>query len=107
MLLTLLNAGESGRNNLLFVVSVLSIVLYIYTQQQKKRENLFLVNLFKIKYIEFKKCMLHIKLTVYYIVGFTCNIHFLSSTYFIFNQFKSITFSRSFAAGYIIIQNFI
>ena len=36
--------------------------------------------------------MLHVKLTVYYTVSFTCNIHFLNSTYFIFNQFKSNKF---------------
>ena len=35
-----------------------------YTQQQKKRENVLLSNWLKMKYIEFKKCMLHVKLTV-------------------------------------------
>ena len=45
--------------------------------------------------------MLHVKLTVYYTVSFTCNIHFLNSTYFIFNQFKINKFGVSFAAGYI------
>ena len=35
---------------------------------------------------------LYVKLTVYYIVGFTCNILFLNSAYFIFNQFKSNKF---------------
>ena len=33
--------------------------------------------------------------TVYCTVGFTCNIHFLNSTYLIFNQFKN-KFSRFF-----------
>ena len=56
----------------------------------------------KIKYVEFKKCMLHVNLTVYYTVSFTCNVHFLNSTYFIFNQFKSNNFRVSFAAGYIV-----
>ena len=40
--------------------------------------------------------MLHVKLTVYYTVSFTCNIYFLNSKYFIFNQFKSNKFSRFF-----------
>ena len=34
-----------------------------YTQQQKKRDNLLLLNWLKIKYVELKKYMLHIKLT--------------------------------------------
>ena len=34
-----------------------------------------------------RNVLLHVKLTVYYIVSFTCNIRFLNSTYFIFNQF--------------------
>ena len=38
--------------------------------------------------------MLHVKLTVLYTVSLTCNIYFLNSTYFIFNQFKSIEFPR-------------
>ena len=60
----------------------------------------------KTKYVEFKKYILHIhiKLTVYYTVSFTCNntvsftcnIYFLNSTYFIFIQFKSSQFSRFF-----------
>ena len=36
----------------------------IYTQQQKKRENLLLLNRLKIKYVEFKKYIVHVKLTV-------------------------------------------
>ena len=35
----------------------------IYTQQQKKRETLLLLKWLKIKYVEFKKCILHVKLT--------------------------------------------
>ena len=70
--------------------------MLFYTQQQKKRENLFVLNLLKIKYVEFKKCMLHVKLTVFYTVRFTCNRHFLNSIYVIFNQFKSNKFSRFF-----------
>ena len=61
-----------------------------------KYENLLLLNSLKIKYVEFKKCALHIKLTVYYTAGFTCKIHLLNSTYFIFNQFKSNKVSRLF-----------
>ena len=58
------------------------------------------------KYVEFKKCVLHVKLTIYYTVSFTCNRHFLNSTYFILNQFKSNKISLFFllfffAAGYI------
>ena len=40
------------------------INILIYTQQQKKYEKLLLLNWLKIKYVEFKKCMLHVKLTV-------------------------------------------
>ena len=64
--------------------------------QQKKREYLFIFNWFKIKYVKFKKYILHVKLTVYYTVSFIYNIYFLNSTYFIFNQFKSTKFSRFF-----------
>ena len=49
-----------------------------------------------LRYVEFKKYILRVKLSVYYIVSFTCNIYFLDSTYFIFNQFKSNKFSRFF-----------
>ena len=42
------------------------------------------------------KYILHEKLTVYYTVSFTCNKHFLNSTYFIFNQFKSNKVSHFF-----------
>ena len=60
-----------------------------YTQHQKKRGNLLLLNLLKIKLVEFKKYILHVKLTVYY----TFSLHFLNSTYFIFNHFESIKLS--------------
>ena len=53
------------------------------------------------KYVEFKKYVLHVKISVYYIVSFTCNIHFLKSTYFIFNQFKS-KFSRFFLSFFLL-----
>ena len=36
-----------------------------YTEQQKKRENLSLFNCLEIKYVEYNKYMLHVKLTVY------------------------------------------
>ena len=36
--------------------------------------------------------------------SFTCNIHFLTSTYFIFNQFKSNKFCVSFAVEYMLIM---
>ena len=58
----------------------------LYTQLQKKREKFLLLNWLKIKYVEFKKCILHVKLTVYYTVSFTCNIHFLNSTLFYFQS---------------------
>ena len=73
----------------------------MYTQQQKKRENLLLLNWLKIKFAEFKNCMLHVKLTVYYTVGFICNIHFLNSTHFISINLKLTSFRVSFAAVYI------
>ena len=38
--------------------------------------------------------MLHVKLTVWYTVSFTCNIYFLNSKYVILNQFKSNKFSH-------------
>ena len=53
-------------------------ILYMYTEQQKKRENLLLLICLKIKYVEFKKYMLHVKLNVKYTVSFTCNIYFLN-----------------------------
>ena len=53
-----------------------------YTQQEKKRKKLLLLNILTIiKYVEFKKYLLHVKLTVYYTISFTCNIHFLKLTY--------------------------
>ena len=70
-----------------------------YTEQQKKRENLSLFNSLEIKYVEYNKYMLHVKLTVYFTVSFTCKIFFLNSTYFIFHQFKSNEFSRFFFCG--------
>ena len=36
----------------------------LYTQQQKKRENLLLLNWLQIKYAEFKKYMFYVKLAV-------------------------------------------
>ena len=33
----------------------------MYTQQLKKRENFLLLNGLKIKYVDFKNCVLHIK----------------------------------------------
>ena len=68
-----------------------------YTQQQKKRKKSVTFKLIRIKYVEFKKYILHVKLTVYYTVSFTCDIHFVNSTFFyIFNQFKSNKFGRFF-----------
>ena len=40
--------------------------------------------------------------TVYYTVSFTCNMYFLNSTYFIFNQFMCKIFRVSFAVDYIL-----
>ena len=36
----------------------------LYTQQQKKPENFLFLNWLKINYVEFKKYMLHVKLSV-------------------------------------------
>ena len=44
--------------------------IFLYTQQQKKRENVLLLNLLKIKYDDFKKYILHVRLTVCYTVSF-------------------------------------
>ena len=75
----------------------------MYTQWQKKRENLLRRNWLQIKHVKFKKCLLHVKLTVYYAVSLSRNIYFLNSTYFIFNQFKNNEFfCDAFAAGCII-----
>ena len=46
----------------------LHLFLRCTQQQKKKRENLLLFNLLKIKYDKFKKCMLHVKLTVQCVV---------------------------------------
>ena len=63
---------------------------YIFETYTAAKETRQLVSfkLIEIKYVEFKKCMLNVKLTVYYTVSFICNIHFLNSTYFTFNQLK-------------------
>ena len=47
-------------------------------------------------YVTCKTNCIVVKLTVCYTVSFTCNIYFLNSTYFIFNEFKSSKFSRFF-----------
>ena len=62
--------------------TVASDTAFHITLTEKKRENLILLNWLKTKYD--------------YTVSFTCNIHFLNSTYFIFNQFKSNKFSHFF-----------
>ena len=54
------------------------------------------------KYVEFKKYILHVKLTVYFTVSFTCNIYFLNSTYFILISSRVTTFRVSFAVEYIL-----
>ena len=82
--------------------SIVVILKLLYIQQQTKRENLLLLNWLKIQYAEYKKCILHVKLTVYYTISFTCNMQFLNSTYFILNQFKSKNFRVSFAVEYIL-----
>ena len=43
----------------------------IHTQKQTKLENLLLLSWLNIKYVEFKKYILHVKLTVFYTVSFT------------------------------------
>ena len=66
-----------------------------------KRENVLLLNWLQLKYVELKKYILHVKLTVYYTVSFTCNINFLNSTYILFSiKLKVTSFRISFAAGY-------
>ena len=55
-----------------------------------------------IKYVELKKYILHVKLTIYYTVSFTCNVHFLNSAYFISINLKVTSFRVYFAAGYIL-----
>ena len=67
----------------------------------KKTRKFVTHKLIKINYVEFKKYLLHVKLTVYYTVSFTCNIHFLTSTYFILINLRVTSFRFSFAAGYI------
>ena len=45
--------------------------------------------------------MLHVKLTVYYTVSFSCNIHFLNSTVLFLINLRITNFHISFAAEYI------
>ena len=45
--------------------------------------------------------MLHVKLTVYYAVSFTCNMHFLNQHILFLNNLKEISFRVSFAPGYV------
>ena len=74
----------------------MNVCNYIYSTEKGTRKFITLKLINKIKYVEFKKYIFHVKQTVYYTVSFTCNIHFLNSTYFIFNQFKSNKFSHFF-----------
>ena len=46
------------------VFAYMEWALFKYTEQQKKHENLLLLNWLKIKYVEFEKYILHVKLTV-------------------------------------------
>ena len=55
-----------------------------YTQRQKKRENLLTLYWLQIRYVEFKKYILHVELTVYHTVSFACNIIFLEFNIFYF-----------------------
>ena len=68
----------------------------IPSSKRNEGENLLLLNCLKIKHVEFKKYILHVKLTVKCTVSFTCNIYFLNSTYLIVINFKSNAFSRFF-----------
>ena len=61
----------------------------------KEMQKIVTLKLINIKYLEFKKYILHVKLTVYFTVSFTCNI-FLEFDIFIFNQFKSNKFLHFF-----------
>ena len=56
--------SNSSKNSIHYHGFVIVVKLK-YTQQQKKRENLLVWNWLKIKYVEFKKYILHVKLTVY------------------------------------------
>ena len=69
--------------------------IHIYSTA-KEMQKIVLLNWLKITFVKFKKYILHVKLTVYYTVSFTCNIYFLNSTFFIFNQFKNNKFSHFF-----------
>ena len=48
---------------------------------KRNAKTCYFLNWLKWKYVEFKKYILHVKLTVYYTVSFTCNIYFLNPTY--------------------------
>ena len=73
-----------------------SLYIYILSSKRKKCKNLLVLKLFKNKICWIKKIYITCKTNYilhsirYY--SFTCNIHFLNSTYLIFNQFKSNKF---------------
>ena len=49
------------------------------------------------KYVEVKKNIVYVKLTVYYTVSFTCNIYFLNSTNLYLINLRVTNFRVSFA----------
>ena len=55
--------------------SYVSIVTYSTAKERRKFVTLKLK-----KYVELRKYILHVTLTVYYTVSFTCNIYLLKST---------------------------
>ena len=66
----------------------------------KETRKFVTLKLIRNKYVEFKKYILHVKLTVFYTVSFTCNIYFMNLTYFISINLKVTSFRVTFAAGY-------
>ena len=74
----------------------LTAKIIIYSTAKEKRKFVVFKLIKNEICFEFKKYILHVKLTVWYTVSFTGNIYFLNSTYFIFNQLKGNKFSRFF-----------
>ena len=55
--------------------STSGVYSHIYSTAKETRKFVIL-KLIKVKCVEFKKYVLHVKLTVYYTVSFTCNTYF-------------------------------
>ena len=67
-------------NKLKHYLNLLSTSTKIYSTAKETRKFVTLKLIKKENIFEFKKYILHVKLTVYYTVSFTCNIYFLNST---------------------------